>query len=119
MRVYHHTLQRSKSGKSIIFRIYVNDAFGEQRINYASLSGWRAQLAEKHLLFDHEDWNDDVARKFVGMMVLKAAHDQYQGTQFLNHVKEESEMAIHFWAHQFLKNRKASSAWKILNGDAQ
>lgn len=119
MRIYHHVLQRSKSGKSVIFKIYVNDVFGEQKINYASLSGWRARLAEKHLLFDQEDWNDDIARKFVGMMVLRIARDQYQGIQFLNHVKGESEMGIHFWAHQFLKNKKASSAWKILNGDAQ
>ena len=117
MRIYHHILQKSRSGKSIIFKIYVNDVFGQQQINYASLSGWRAKLAERHLFFDQEDWNGDIARKFVGMMALKAARDQYQGTRFLNHVKEESEMEIHFWAHQFLKNRRASSAWKILNGD--
>lgn len=117
MRVYHHILQRSKSGKSIIFKIYINDIFGEQRINYASLCGWRASLAEKHLSFDQEDWNDDVARKFVGMMTLKIARDQYQGARFLNHVKAASDMEIHFWAYQFLKNRKALNAWKILNGD--
>lgn len=117
MRVYHHVLKKSKSGKSVIFKIYVNDVFGDQNINYASLFGWRAKLAEKHLLFDQEDWNDDLARKFVGMMILKIARDQYQGLQFLNHVKRESEMEIHFWSHQFLKNKRALNAWKILNGD--
>lgn len=119
MRTYRYVLQKSKSSKSVIFKIYVSDIFGEQKINYVSLSGWRAKIAERHLSFDQNEWNDDIARKFVGMMVLKIARDQYQGTQFLNHVKEESEMGIHFWAHQFLKSKKASSAWKILNGDAQ
>jgi len=117
MRVYHHTLQRSKSGKSIIFKIHVNDSFGEQKIKYASLSGWRAKLAEKHLLFDQENWDDDIARKFVCMTVLKVAQDRYQGTKFLNHVKNESDMEIHFWAYQFLKSEKAKTAWKVLNGD--
>ncbi|MDE0525349.1 MAG: hypothetical protein OXI27_01940 [Thaumarchaeota archaeon] len=119
MRIYRHVLQKSKSGKSILFRIYVSDVFGEQKFNYASLSGWRAELAEKHLLFDHDDWNDDIARKFVGIMALKIAHDRYQGTQFLNRVKQESDMEIHFWAYQFLRNPKAPGAWKMLNGDAQ
>lgn len=119
MRVYRHVLQKSKSGKSIIFKIYVNDIFGEGKINYASLTGWRADLAERHLFFDQEDWNDNIARKFVGMMVLRMAHDRYQGTRFLNHVKQESDMEIHFWANQFLRNNKAPSAWKLLNGGAQ
>ncbi len=119
MRVYHHVLQKSKSGKSIIFKIHVNDIFGEQTFRYAALSGWRAKLAEKHLLFDRENWDDDIARKFVGMMVLKTARDSYQGTKFLNHVKSESDMEIHFWAYQFLKNEKAKTAWKVLNGDEQ
>ena len=118
MRVYRHVLQKSKSGKSITFRIYVRDAFGEQKINYASLSGWRARLAEKHLFFDQEDWSDGIARKFVGMMTLRIAHDQYQGMRFLNRVREESEMEINFWAHHFLKNKRTPNAWKILNGDA-
>ena len=119
MRTYRHVLQKSKSGKSIMFKIYVSDVFGEQKINHTSLSGWRAELAERHLLFDQEDWNDDIARKFVGMMALRAAHDRYQGTRFLNHVKQESDMEIHFWAYQFLRNRRALTAWKTLNGDGQ
>lgn len=119
MRQYHHILQRSKSGKSIAFKIYVNDRFGEQKFNYVSLSGWRATAAEKHLLFDQEEWNEDLARKFVGMVVLKVAKDQYQGVRFLNHVKAESDMGIHFWAHQFLVNKKAPGAWKYLNGDTK
>ncbi len=119
MRIYHHTLERSKSRKSIIFKVHVDDRFGKQRINQALLSGWRAKLAEKRLFFDKDDWDDDVARKFVGIMVLKIARDEYQGTHFLNNVDAESNMEIHFWAYQFLSNKKASHAWKILNGDIQ
>ena len=118
MRIYRHVLQKSKSGKSIIFKTYISDVFGEQKISHASVSGWRAELAEQHLLFDQDDWNDDIARKFVGMMTLRIARDRYQGVQFLNHVKQESDMEIHFWAYQFLRNSRAFTAWKILNGDA-
>ncbi len=119
MRQFQHVLQKSKSGKSIAFRIYVSDRFGKQKFNCMSLSGWRAAVAEKHLLFNQEEWNENLARKYVGMMVLRVAKDPHQGIKFLNHVKAESEMGIHFWAHQFLVNKKAPNAWKHLNGDAE
>ena len=119
MRVFHHILEKSKSGKSTIFKIYVNDIHGKQNINYVSVSGWRAKIAEKYLHFDQEDWDNNTARKFVGMMILKAARNKYQAIQFLNHVKIESNAEIHFWSYQFLVNTKASTAWKVLNGDVQ
>jgi len=117
MRVYHHVLEKSKSGKSVVFKVYIDDRFGRQTVKHASVSGWRCSIAEKYLSFDREDWDDDVARKYVGMMLLKAARDRYEGTRFLNHVRDESRMEIHFWAYQFLTNRSTASAWKTLYGD--
>ena len=119
MRHYHHVLEKSKSQKSMIYKTYVDDVFGKQVFNHMVLTGWRARLAEKHLSFDKTDWDEDLARKFVGIMVLKMARDKYQGSQFLDKVCTESNMEIHFWAYQFLSNKKASTAWKILNGDAK
>ena len=116
MRTYHHVIEKSKSKKSINLQVYVDDVFGKKKVKYASLSGWRAKLAEKYLLVDKEDWDDDIARKFVGMMVLKSAHNEYQGIQFINHVNSESNLEIHFWSYQFLINKRAHNAWKILNG---
>ncbi len=117
MRTYHHTIEKSKSKKSINLQVYVDDVFGKKKIKYASVSGWRAKIAEKHLILNKDDWDDDVARKFVGMMVLKSAQNEYQGIQFLNHIKSESSLEIHFWSYQFLTNKKAPNAWKILNSD--
>jgi len=120
MRVYHYTLETSKSGKSVAFKIHTSDRFGQKDVKCASVSGWRTELARKRLSFDQQEWDVNIARKFVSMVILKSARDKYEGIRFLNHVKNESEMEIHFWAYQFLTNGKAAArAWKTLNGGVQ
>ncbi len=114
MRVYNHILEPSKSGKSVIFKINVDDVYGKQTINYSSVTGWRGRLALLHLIFNSEEWNDDVTRKFVGLRVLRCAKDKYEGLQFIDEVKALSNMELHFWAYKFLGNQKAEKAWRAL-----
>lgn len=110
-------LKQSKSKKTVTFTVIVDDRFGNNAVKYASLSGWRAKLARKRLIFDSAEWTADVAQKYVGMMVLKTSRNQYEGDEFLNKLGEKSRMEIHFWAYQFLTNKNASRAWRVLNND--
>jgi len=114
MRDYKHVLCQSKSGKSVIFKVDIDDRFGKQTINFASVSGWRSKLALNHLFFETEDWNDDVARKYVCIQVLRCAKDKYEALEFINLVKTLSSMEINFWANKFMTNEKASKAWRSL-----
>lgn len=114
MRKYNHVLCESKSGKSVIFRIDVDDRFGKQSINFLSIRGWRARIAMQYLTFQTEDWNDDVERKYVGIQALKFAKDKHQALQFINKTKELSSFEIHFWANKFLTNENTGRAWYTL-----
>ena len=111
MRNFNHVLTRSKSGKSATLRIQIDDQFGNQTINFSSVQGWRGILALKHLTFESEEWNDDVARKFVGIEVLRCAKNEYEGIKFLEIVKDLGGMEVHFWASKFLLRNKAAKAW--------
>ncbi len=114
MRSFNHCLTTSKSGKSVIFKITVDDRFGEETINFSSVTGWRARLATKHLSFDTEEWNDDVVRKFVGLSVLKSSKDKFEAMQFMEQVKTLGNMEVHFWANKFLTNENSAKAWRAL-----
>lgn len=114
MRDYKHTLCQSKSGKSVMFRIYVDDRFGKQEINFTSVTGWRNEFALTHLSFELGEWNDDVRRKYVGIQGLKCAKNKYEAIEFLNIVKSLSSLEIHFWANKFMTNEKSRKAWRSL-----
>ena len=114
MRNFNHCLTTSKSGKSVIFRITVDDRFGEQTINFFSVTGWRARLATTYLSFETEEWNDDVVRKFVGINVLKASKDKFEAMQQIDQVKSLGNMEVHFWANKFLTNDNSAKAWRAL-----
>ena len=114
MRIYNHVLAPSKSGKSVIFKINVDDRFGKQTINHSSVTGWRCKIALKDLVFNSEDWDDDVTRKFIGLKVLKSAKNRYEALQFIEEVKSHSNMEIHFWAYKFLTDQKTIKAWRSL-----
>ena len=114
MRIYNHILAPSKSGKSVIFQINVDDRFGKQIINHSSVTGWRCKIALKHLFFNSEDWDDDVTRKYIGLQVLKSSKDKYEAMQFIEQVRSHSSMEVHFWAYKFLTNEKSVKACSVL-----
>ena len=112
MRNFNHVLSQSKSGKTVFLKIDIDDRFGKQSINYSSVTGWRSRLASKHLSFESEEWNDDVARNYVGLEALRGAKNQYEAHQFIEAVKALSRMEVHFWANKFLTNEKSVKAWR-------
>ena len=114
MRVYNHILIPSKSGKSVIFQINIDDRFGKQTINHSSVTGWRCKIALKNLVFNSENWDDDVTRKFIGLRVLKAAKTKHEASEFIEQVRPHSSMEVNFWAYKFLSNDKAIKSWKAL-----
>ena len=114
MRLYSHVLEPSKSGKSVVFKISVDDRFGKQIINHSSVTGWRCKIALKDLVFNSENWDDDVTRKFIGLQVLKSAKDRYEALRLIEEVRSHSSMEVHFWAYKFLTNDKAIKAWRAL-----
>ena len=83
-------------------------------INHSSVTGWRCKIALKHLVFNSEDRDDDVTRKFIGLQVLKSAKDKYEALQLIEEVRSLSSMEVHFWAYKFLTNEKAIKAWRAL-----
>ena len=104
----------SKSGKSVIFRIDIDDRFGKQSINFLSIRGWRAKIAMQYLTFQTEDWDDDVERKYVAIQMIKFAKDKYEALNYINKTKELTGFEVHFWASKFLTNENAARAWNIL-----
>lgn len=112
LRNFNHVITKSKSGKSVMLKIDIDDRFGKQTINFSSVKGWRCSLALKHLAVESDEWNDDVARKFVGLEVLRCAKNQYEGMQFLNILKNLSGSEVHFWASKFMTKDKARKAWR-------
>ena len=114
MRTFNHRLAASRSGKSMLFRITVNDRYGERMITLSSVTGWRATLARKYLSFDSDEWGDKVVRAFVGLNVLSAAKDRHEAIHYIDTVKSIGSAEIHFWASKFLNSNKARSAWGAL-----
>ena len=112
MRSINHCITTSKSGKSAHFRIIVDDRFGKQAVTISSVTGWRAKLATKYLLFDTAEWNDSTVRQFVGIHVVKAARDKFEARQYIEHIKSLGSMEVHFWANKFLINENAPKAWR-------
>ena len=114
MRTFNHCLVSSKSGKSMLFRVTVNDRYGEKMITLSSVSGWRAKLAKKYLLFDSDEWNDITVRTFVGLNALSAAKSRLEAIHYIDTVKSIGRTEAHFWASKFLNNGKTRSAWRAL-----
>lgn len=114
MRDYKHSLCQSKSGKSVLFKINIDDRFGKQTLNLVAVSGWRNKLALTYLFFQTEEWNDDVRRKYVGINVLKCAKNKFEAVEFINIVKSLSLMEIHFWANKFMTNKNSRRAWRTM-----
>ena len=112
MRSFNHCLTASKSGKSALFRITVNDRFGKQIITLSSVTGWRAKIAMKYLTLDAEEWDDHTVRKFVGLSVLKAARNRFEALKYIDQVKSLGNMEVHFWANKFLTNENSQKAWR-------
>ena len=116
MRNFRHQLTVSKSGKSALLRVEVSDSLGKRMINLSRVTGWRKDLALKHLSIDSEDWNLDTARVYLALETLKLARDRYEGFSFINTVKSLSSFEVHFWASKFLSNDKARRAWRVMYG---
>lgn len=114
MRNFKHCIVQSKSKKSAIFQITVDDRFGVNITNFSSVTGWRMNLALKHLSFDREKWDDETVRKYVGLQILKASKDKFEAMQFLEQVKILGNMEVHFWANKFLTNENSGKAWRAL-----
>ena len=107
MRAFNHCLAASRSGKSMLFRITVNDRYGERMITLSSVTGWRATLARRYLSLDSNEWNDQAVRTFVGLNVLSAAKDRCEAIHYIDTVKSIGSAEIHFWASKFLNSDKA------------
>lgn len=114
MRTFNHSLIPSRSGKSILFRVTVNDRYGERMMTLSSVHGWRAKLAKKHLMFDSGEWDDTTVRTFVGLNALGAAKDHAEALHYINTVKTIGSTEVHFWASKFLNNDRARIAWRAL-----
>lgn len=114
MRMFNHCLATSKSGKSVLFRVTVNDRYGERMITLSSVSGWRAELARRHLSFDSDQWDDQAVRTFVGLNVLSAAKGRIEAIHYIDTVKSIGSTEAHFWASKFLNNDKTRGAWRAL-----
>ena len=112
MRTFNHALVASKSGKSMLFRVTINDREGERMMTLSSVMGWRAALAGKYLSFDSDEWGDQAARMFVGLNVLSAAKDRTEAIHYIDIVKTIGSAEAHFWASKFLNNDRARYAWR-------
>jgi len=117
MRFFKHSLQESKSGKSVLLRVQIDDRFGKTMVNFSKVTGWRKEVAQKYLSLELEtddEWGDDVARVYVGLEVLKSARNRYEAIQFVNIVKSLTKLEVHFWASKFLSNERTIRAWRVL-----
>ena len=112
MRTFNHCLVPSRSGKSALFRVTVNDRYGERMMTLSSVSGWRAKLARKHLSFDSDEWDEATVRTFVGLNALSAARDHMEAIHYIDTVKSMGSTEAHFWAGKFLTNDRTRSAWR-------
>ena len=112
MRKFNHLLSETKTGKSAIFRIEIDDRFGKKWVNFSSVKGWRKDLALKYLSFESKEWNCNVARMYLGLQVLKSSKDKYEAIEFINIVKSLNGIDIHFWSNKFMTDKKTKRAWR-------
>ena len=112
MRNFNHLLCESKTGKSAVLKIEVDDRFGKQMVNFSSVKGWRKDLALKYLSFESKEWNNNVARIYVGMQVLKSAKDRYEAVKFVSIIKSLNSADVLFWSNKFLTTGKTKRAWR-------
>jgi|GEM_PF-824694 len=114
MRELSYSLALSKSRKSVMLRIEVDDQYGRRAVTLSIVKGWRKDIAVKHLMFEGNDWSIDSARTYIGLEVLKVAKDWYEGIKLVNIVKGLSVFEVHFWASKLLVNKKARRAFKVM-----
>lgn len=88
------------------------DPYIKQNFCVSTLRGWRATLINT-IKFETNSWDDDIAKQFVIMEVLKSAKDKPEGIKFLASAEILSRMEIHFWASKFLlEQTHARKAWR-------
>jgi len=117
LRSVKYRIEKSKSGKTASLLAIIEDRFGRNRINLSRVRGWRKELALKYLTLNQEEWNDNVAKAFVCIEVLKCARNQDEAVKFLQAVNSLDQLELHFWATKLLNgNKKAIKAWRILYG---
>lgn len=114
MRELSYSLALSKSRKSAMLRIEVDDQYGRRTLTLSIVKGWRKDMAVKYLMFEGNDWSIDSARTYIGLEVLKVAKDWYEGIKLVNIVKGLSVFEVHFWASKLLVNKKARRAFKVM-----
>lgn len=79
------------------------------------LRGWRANMALNCLKYESDEWNNNVARRFVVMEVLKSSKNYNEAFQFIAYIEQMGSMEIHFWTGKFLLDRnKTRKAWRAL-----
>ncbi len=114
MREFNHALTLSKSKKSAMLKVEINDQYGKQIINLSSVRSWRKDLAIKHLKFECKNWDIESARAYIGLEVLKSAKDIYEANRLLEVVKSLNNLEIHFWASKLLTNSKTRRAFRLM-----
>jgi hypothetical protein len=116
MRNINHLLCESKTGKSAVLKIEIDDRFGKKTVNFSSVKGWRKDLALKYLLFESKEWNDNVVRTYIGLEILKCTKDKHEAIKFINTMKSLNCIDLHFWSNKFLTNAKTKKAWRSFYG---
>ena len=116
MRTFTHTLVQSKTKKSVILQVEIDDRFGKKVVNFSSVVGWRKDLALKYLSSEPQESNEEIARTYVGLQALKCAREKQEGLAFLNIVNSLTGMELFFWSNKFLTSDKAKKAWRSLYG---
>jgi len=116
MRLFRHSLQQSRSGKSLTMKVQIDDRFGKTVVNFSKVTGWRKELADKFFVLDASDWTDDVARVYIALEVLKGAKNRREAMQFVNVVKSMTKLEVHFWASKLLSTGRAVRAWRVMYG---
>lgn len=116
MRSINHALCISKSGKSAILKIEVDDRFGKKTINFSSVKGWRKDLALKHLSFESKEWDDNIVRVYIGIEVLKCSKDREEALDYINVIKSLSKIEVHFWSNKFLTTDRTRMGWRSFYG---
>lgn len=103
-----------KKDKTTYLCVEIEERGKTRKILLARVHGWRAELAYKFFNFTANGWNDDVARAFLGLNVLRIAEDEWTARKYINAVREMKKLDLHFWVDKFLKERdRADRAWKV------
>jgi len=115
MRIIQYTLRNG--GKTFELQAIINDKHGRQTITYSRLTGWRKDLAEKHIEPNTANNFLEIIKIYVTMEAIKAAKTPDEALKFIDIVKALTRGDIYFWASSFLDknlNKKAQKAWRIL-----